>query len=90
MVQSLCKNALLTLFGKSGPKNIMDRLVHLTIQAGSMCGPSFAQEIASLAKDQSCLSTLSAAVVQLGGSNLESSTRKAPRCLPKQTVRFAG
>ena len=89
-VQSLRKNALWTLFGKSCPQIILDRLVHLPIQAGSMFGPSFAREIPSLAKDQSCLSTLSAAVVQLGGSNLEGATPKTPRPLNKQTVKFAG
>ena len=89
-VQSLRKNALLTLFGKSCPQVILDRLVHLPIQAGSMFGPTFAKEIASLAKDQSCLSTLSAAVVQLGGSNLEGTNPQAPRRLGRQTVRFAG
>ena len=75
-VHALRRNALWVMFGKSCPQTILDRLISMPIQPGSLFGQNFHTEITALAKNQSSLGSLSAAVVQLGGSTIEKAALK--------------
>jgi hypothetical protein len=88
-VHDIRKHALLVLFGKSCPRSIRDRLIPLPIQPGWLCGPSFQAEINVMAKAQSSLGSLSAAVVQLGGASIQTkSTPKVSGFKPPQAPKL--
>jgi hypothetical protein len=75
----LRKHALSVMFGKSCPRTIRDRLVPMPLLPGCLFGPNFQSEITTLAKAQSSLGSLSAAVVQLGGVSLANKPGPPPK-----------